>query len=346
MLADTTNRLLQLIELCPFPILELDYQGRIVRLNKSMLDFYNEHLPYTREELQGKPIVELSADLGIEYDQSFIAQVMNGTEVRNEHIQRLGRHWIVNGIPIYDQPNKTFSGVLAIYHDITNYENFKKEMAKLEYLHAIGETASSVAHELRNPATAIRGFIQLLGRKCKDEHTEYYRIILEELDRMNEIIEEFLSLARNRLIEKKPSDLNAILTSIFPILMADALKNDIELSYDLCEDLNIINLNPKEIRQLVLNLARNGIEAMSPKGILTVSTNNLENGVELTISDTGSGITPEILDKIFEPFYTSKNSGTGLGLSVCKNIVEGHNGRIDVTSVVSSGTSFVIYLPS
>lgn len=342
---ETTKRLLHLIEICPLAILELNKEGYITSLNSAMFEFYREYLPYTKEQLLGKSIREISSELGIEFNGSAIDRILSGQNVRNEHIVRLDRHFIVNGIPTNDEESGSLSGVLVIYHDISQYEQVKNEMARLEYLNAIGETASSVAHELRNPATTIRGFVQMLSIKSKDEYRDYFTIIIEELDRMNEIIEDFLSLSRNRYVPKTPYDLNAILYSLYPILSADALKNDIELVYDLCDKIRIVELNSKEIKQLVLNLARNGIEAMQSKGKLTICTKNTTNGVELIVSDTGPGIPPAILQKIFAPFYTSKKNGTGLGLSVSRNIVEGHNGTIHVDSEVGKGTVFTIYLP-
>lgn len=243
-LVQTTNqRLLQLVEVCPLPLLELDENGYIVRLNSEMVDFYTEYLPYTKEELIGKSIKEISAELGIDFEESCISKVMAGREVRNEQIEQVGRCWIVNGVPIYDAETGRMSGGLIIYHDITQYELFKNEMARLETLNAIGETASSVAHELRNPATTVRGFIQLLAMKNKGQYQEYYQLIMDELDRMNIIIEDFLSMARNRTVPKSPQDLNDILTSIRPLLQADALKNGIELVYDLCNSIRLLPLN-------------------------------------------------------------------------------------------------------
>jgi two-component system, sporulation sensor kinase E len=341
----TSQRLSQLIELCPIAILELDKEGHIVRLNTAVINHLNGYLPYTRKQLLGKTIQSVTAELGIDFEHTAIQKVFHGQEIRNEHIVLLDRQLILNAVPVLDPDDGEFAGVLAVYHDITKYENVKNEMSRLEYLNAIGETASSVAHELRNPATTVRGFVQMLSAKCKDEHRDYYSLILEELDRMNEIIENFLSLARNRYIAKAPLNLNNILKSLHPLLAADTLKNDIQLNYELCENIRILELNSKEIRQLVFNLARNAIEAMQPKGILTISTKNVTNGVELTISDTGTGIPPEVTENIFEPFYTSKPNGTGLGLAVSRNIVEGHNGTIQVRSEIGKGTTFTIYLP-
>lgn len=341
-----SSKLACLIDLCPLPIIELDDNGCIANLNKAMQDLYNRYFTYSREVLIGESIQALSSQLGIEYKKSFIARVMDGQEIRNEYLRQLGYDWILNGIPIINADTGRVNGAIAIYHDISEAEKTKQEMARLESLNAIGETAASMAHELRNPACAIRGFVELLQRKCREDQQEYYGIILEELDRMNGIIEDFLSLTRNRLIDKTPLDINEVLRSLYPLILSDALKNGIELEYNLCEKAEALRLNPREIRQLVLNLARNGIDAMSPRGILRISTEKTMSGINLIIQDTGTGIQPELLNKIFEPFYTSKQNGTGLGLAVCRNIIEGHAGTIKVESEVDKGTTFIMFFPN
>jgi PAS domain S-box-containing protein len=342
----TRLKLAHLIDLCPLPILELDSNGCIANLNKAMQDFYNRYLAYSKESLIGESIQSLSSQLGIEYKKSFIARVMNGQEIRNEYARQLDCDWLLHGAPIIDAATGSVNGAIAIYHDISEAEKTKQEMARLEGLNAIGETAGSVAHELRNPACTIRGFVELLQRKCREDQKEYYGIILEELDRMNGIIEDFLSLTRNRLIDKMPLDINEVLRSLYPLILSDALKNGIELEYNLCDKAEALELNSREIRQLVLNLARNGIDAMSPRGTLRISTEKVMSGINLVIQDTGTGIQPELLNKIFEPFYTSKKNGTGLGLAVCRNIVKGHAGAIKVESEVDKGTTFTMFFPS
>lgn len=344
-LNEANSKLSRLIDLCPAAILELDEHGVIVNLNQAMLNFYHDFLPYDRNGIVGRKIGDIAAELGLPFEQSFIFRILNGQEITNQYFERLGRYWILSGIPVRDPETGAVKGALAIYNDITHYETIKSEMARLESLNAIGATASSVAHELRNPATTIKGFLQLLSKKSPPGHKEYFAIVLEELDRMNDIIENFLSLARDRRAEKAASDINQLLHSLQPLLQSDALKNGIDLKYDLGDNLRTLEVNVREIRQLVLNLARNAIEAMPPKGRLTVATRNVLGGVEIAVSDTGTGIAAEALPHIFQPFYTSKKNGTGLGLSVCNNIVQAHGGTISVKSAPGQGTTFTIYLP-
>src|SRR5690606_33717939 len=173
---------------------------------------------------------------------------------------------------------------------------------------------------------------------------EYLRIIIEELDRANGIISDFLSLAQNRIIEKRKQNLHDVLQDMLPLLWADANMRGQTIELDLCDELPELHLNEKEIKQLILNLARNGLEAMKnqEQGKLYIATRLIGDAVELTIADTGEGIPADKLDRLFEPFFTTKSNGTGLGLPLCLSIVERHNGKIDVTSEVGSGTTFTV----
>lgn len=220
----------------------------------------------------------------------------------------------------------------------------KGSMAKFDRLRLVGQMAASVAHEIRNPMTSVKGFLQLL--QSKDDfkaYQDYFALMLEELDRANDIITEYLSLARERGTNPQMYNLNDILTSLLPLLQADALKEDKEI---VCHSGEIVDLHidPREIRQVILNLARNGLEAMNQGGVLEFSTYMEDEKVVLEVKDTGSGIPEEILSKLGTPFLTTKESGTGLGLSISFNILESYRAHVTVNSS-SSGTTFKISFP-
>nr|WP_260440176.1 HAMP domain-containing sensor histidine kinase [Cohnella lubricantis] len=202
--------------------------------------------------------------------------------------------------------------------------------------------AASITHEIRNPMAVIRGFVQLLNERSTSEQNSYFHIILQELDRANGIINDFLSLAQNRIVEKNVSDLHSLLEDLLPLLQADANMRGQQIELSLCEQLDPLELNVKEIKQLVLNLARNGMEAMDDKGVLRIETHNLPDRIELRVTDNGVGIPPEKLERLFEPFYTTKTNGTGLGLALCLSIMERHNGKIHVVSKIGEGTTFIV----
>lgn len=234
------------------------------------------------------------------------------------------------------------SGVLEFNKDITEQKNIEKEMARLDRLNLIGEMAASISHEVRNPMTTVRGFLQLLGKKeCNTKYKEYYELMLSEMDRANGILNEYLSVARPREPDFKLQSINDVFTSLKPLLEADACKAGKKIEFDLGVVPEIL-LDGGEIRQLILNLCRNGLEAMADRGeIIRISTFRQGEKVILSIRDEGVGIPEETIGKLGTPFFTTKDEGTGLGLAVCYGIATKHKAIIEVSSTVE-GTTFAI----
>jgi len=168
--------------------------------------------------------------------------------------------------------------------------------------------------------------------------------MIGELDRANAIITEFLSLARNKAADLKERDLNSIIESLFPLIQADALIAEKNIEKDLVE-LPVLLLDEKEIRQLILNLVRNGLEAMAAGGKLTIRTALIGEEAVLAIQDEGAGIEGEVLDKIGAPFFTTKDTGTGLGLAVCYSIANRHKAEINVETSPAGTTFYVRFKP-
>lgn len=221
----------------------------------------------------------------------------------------------------------------------------KEQVFHLDRLNLVSQMAAGVAHEIRNPMTTITGFLQLIHRKIDESLKDNIQLVLSELMRIDSIITDFLSLARNKITEKRELQLNDIINQMSPFLYAEATKQGLVVQYKLDDEVSLLNLDEKEIKQLVLNLARNSFQAMGSQGTLKIETRQLKNSVMLSISDTGCGISESIQDKIFDPFYTTKPDGTGLGLSICKSIVDRHNGTITIKSKSGQGTTVSISFP-
>jgi len=231
--------------------------------------------------------------------------------------------------------------VLVLGIDITERKHFKQEMARLDRLNLVGEMAASIGHEIRNPMTTVRGYLQLLGDK-KDffHYKDRFELMISELDRANDIISNFLTVAKNKKVDLKLININDIVKAMFPLIQADAFIEDKNIILEL-ENTTDLFLDEKEIRQLILNLARNGLEAMPPGGVLTLKTFLEDKEVVLAVQDHGKGIEPEILKKIGTPFFTTKDNGTGLGLAVCHSIAARHNACINIETC-SEGTTFYV----
>ncbi|WP_338787619.1 PAS domain S-box protein [Metabacillus sp. FJAT-53654] len=229
---------------------------------------------------------------------------------------------------------------LIVLTDITERVHLEKEMYRLDRLNLIGEMAAGIAHEIRNPMTTVHGFLQVTRNDRDNLPVEIVDLMLEELNRANSIITEFLNLAKNKVSVKMKHNLNTIIEALSPLIQAEALRSSKHIYLDLgkCPD---IYLDQKEIRQLILNIALNGLDAMSSGGKLTIKTYIEEQAVILEVKDQGSGISPEVLEKIGTPFFTTKEKGTGLGLAICYSVAERHHADIDIETG-SMGTIFSI----
>lgn len=311
-----------------------DFQ--IIDVNDRFLEFAQ----CTREGALGKTPVELGVPVnefkkirGLFNKQGYIHNLEYLTQ-KNEHILFSSELVVLNGKEC----------ILVTSFDISEKKQMEKEMARLDRLNLIGQMAAGIGHEIRNPMTVVKGYLQLMGAKPKfeAEHSSIATMI-GEIDRANSIITEFLSLVWNKPSEKRSQNLNGILRNLYPLLEADSFTQDKHLILTMQETPDIL-LDSKEISQLVLNLCRNGLEAMQNRGALTLSTYVEQDKVVLSVQDEGSGIAKEHLDKLGTPFFTTKDTGTGLGLASCYSIAERHNARVSVESS-PSGTTFRIYFP-
>lgn len=226
----------------------------------------------------------------------------------------------------------------------TTYERKQNETQKLEL---VGTLAASSAHEIRNPLTGIKGFIQLLKEKYLDEEDQlYFSVIDKEIDRINEIVSEFLVLGKPTAHHLIVYDIRSIVTEVLPILQSEANQNNVELKLVREQDVPLTVLCTKNhIKQILLNLAKNSLEAMENGGTLTIVLRKQQSQVFIDVKDTGKGISKEGLAKIFNPFFTSKDTGTGLGLVVCKQIVSMYKGDIKIESTVNVGTTVTLIFP-
>jgi len=226
----------------------------------------------------------------------------------------------------------------------TELINANKELARLDRLNLVGQMAAGIGHEIRNPMTTVRGYLQLFGAKPEFAGRKTtFDLMISELDQANAIITEFLSLAQTKRTELKCQDLNSILANLYPRLEAATFTQNKQICFIPGEIPNL-DLNRKEITQLVLNLTRNGLEAMGERGCLNVKSYVEDGKVVLAIADEGCGIPAENLRKVGTPFFSTKDNQTGLGLATCYKIAESHNAMIRIDSD-SIGTTFYILFP-
>ncbi|HWR38642.1 MAG TPA: ATP-binding protein [Patescibacteria group bacterium] len=227
--------------------------------------------------------------------------------------------------------------VRLVEKDVQDYAEQAKrqaetEVARLDRLKLVGQMAAGIGHEVRNPLTTVRGYLQLFSRRADMlPVSSQIQLMIEELDRANGIITEFLSLAHNRTVTMERKNLNHIIEALQPLIHSDGVIHGINVSYDLQTVPDII-LDEKKIRQLILNITRNGFEAMVPGKCLFIRTAVEANKVVLSVIDQGEGIDPACMPKLGIPFFTTKEAGTGLGLAVCYSIAHRHGTTIQFLS--------------
>jgi len=318
-------------------------EGRIIKANRA----FARIVGHDHEGVIGQTTLEIRFWLKPLERDHLKQSILDGQSVRDMEIvfgniygeQRLGL-LSSEGLDINGQ-----ACLLSVLTDITEIRRMEVEMSRLDRLNLVGEMAASIGHEIRNPMTTVRGYLQIM-RENKDniQELEYFDLMIEELDRANAIITDFLSLAKNRMVDMKPGDLNAIINKLLPLIQAKALSKDQYIKLEL-GDIPYLLLDNKEIHQLILNLVNNGLESMSLPGYVTIKTYTEDEAVVLAVQDQGQGIDPSLLNKLGTPFLTTKENGTGLGLAVCYRIAVQHNAKIDIETS-ANGTTFYLRFPS
>lgn len=308
--------------------------GRIIEVNQSWL----KNTGYLREEVIGRT----KRDINIWENKNIGEGSISNLEILYSTKEGEKRNGILS---IQEIEVESEAGTIRYYIediiDVTRHKAMEGEMTKLNRLNQIGLMAAGICHELRNSITSVRGFIQILsGRRELYNVKEYFDIMMEEIDRSNGLISEFLSLSRHKTINLKKKNINTCISRLFPMLQAGALNDDKNVRLEISE-LPDICIDENEIRQLVLNLTRNALEASPLNGVVTIATYLENNEVVLQIKDDGKGIEEQVLKSIGTPFFTTKEEGTGMGMVICYRIAEHHNANITIDTG-PSGTSFFV----
>lgn len=256
---------------------------------------------------------------------------------------------LVDSNTLHDESGKMV-GAYVVFKDVTNLRSFGQKIERSDRLAMIGQIAAGTAHEIRNPLTSIKGFLQmfyqLFSEKGMDRERSYTEIMLTEINRINSLVSEFLLLSKPRDVQYQLVDLNVVFDEILPIVENQALLHGIDFQYKSRGQLSMVVGDAELLKQVFINICKNGIEAMGHEGTLSIGHHFETEGdrISIDIHDTGPGIPLYVIDKIFDPFFTTKEEGTGLGLSVCQKIIHDIGGQIRVSSK-GYGTTFHILLP-
>lgn len=309
-------------------------------------------LGVNRSEVLGKHIDEAFA--GIPEEHRLVQrELLDGVKVTNKatswtnDTQRY--ELLVDSQTLHDEGG-TLIGAYVLFKDITNLRSFDQKIERSDRLAMIGQIAAGTAHEIRNPLTSIKGFLQMFMQSFAESGMErersYTEIMLTEINRINTLVSEFLLLSKPRDVQYSIVDLNTVFAEILPIVENQTLLHDMEVRFLPNGTLPLVVGDAELLKQVFLNVCKNGIEAMGKDGVLTID-HHFEaeaDRISINIHDNGHGIPPYVIDKIFDPFYTTKEDGTGLGLSVCQKIIHDIGGQIRISSK-GYGTTFHILLP-
>lgn len=313
--------------------------GRIRSFNRAATEITNLSL----QDVYDQPAAELFPDLVI--DCSPGAQPVNRSEGLYRHAD--GAEMVLGYAvtPARDSQGKGL-GVLVTFQDLTQLKKVEDELKRTDRLAAVGRLAAAMAHEIRNPLASISGSVQLL-RENSPSHSDEQRlmnIVINEADRLNELLTSFLTFARPKPPEKELTDVSLLIDELMILLCADSRFNRIDMVKDYSSGVEMF-LDPQQIRQALWDLAVNAAEALNESGTITFGLNPGERS-SIIVEDNGPGIDPELIKNIFEPFFSTKDKGTGLGLASVYAVVEAHGGSIRVERGEMDGARFELSFPS
>ncbi|MCH6266585.1 EAL domain-containing protein [Neobacillus citreus] len=245
--------------------------------------------------------------------------------------------------PVYDECGE-IEYFIAVGRDISERKRTEELMRKSEQLSVIGQLASSIAHEIRNPLTSIKGFVQLLQKEVN--YPLYLKTILKEIDNIEEITREFLEFAKPHASQMEKLNVTILLQKVFKLFNSQAIVQNVEIIHEFDSDLPNIFCNSNYMKKVFMHILQNAVDAMPNGGTIKVRVQRYgTDSIKMSFIDQGYGISKERIKKIGEPFYSTKEKGTGLGLMICYKIVQEHGGTIEIKSKVNKGTTVDVIIP-
>jgi len=347
-----SNYLNNILESLSGGVLVVDLNGEITLFNQAAEEITGR----SQEEVLGRPYEEIiGLDAGRKHTVLFTLDTGVSLTTREKELQRADGRSIPLGFStsvVRDEAGQVL-GAVEVFNDMTEVKQLEAEVQRVHTLAALGEMAATVAHEIRNPLGGIATFASLLGRDLDtdDPRRRLVNKITEGVGRLNRIVSSLLTYTRPLRLNLHPVNLVELVeeaTAFFEIDL-ERTNEHIAIERDYLETELTCRIDPEQFQQVILNLLQNATQAMPEGGTLTVQVfaadaEDVPHGV-LCIRDTGIGMNAEVQEKLFTPFFTTKEDGTGLGLVTSRKIVDAHSGIIHVESQPGKGTRFFIYLP-
>jgi len=339
----------KLLETMDNAVISVDNKGKIKTFNRKSEEIFGKK----KEEVLNKDCQEV-LNLNILGESIFKKCLLEKKNITQEMIleeKDLKKKILDLNSSFLTDESGEINGVVVVIRDVTEIKDLNEEVARHKRLAALGKLSAGIAHEIRNPLSSIRGLAQFVYNSFSktDERKEDLNTIIQEVDRLNKLVVQVLDFAKL----KKPSltrfSLNDLIRRITELFKLEIKDKQIKFSLELSPDISQIQADEDQIRQILMNVIINAIQAIPKKGEIKIKTEKAllkgEPAIKLIIEDSGIGITEKDFNQIFDPFFSTKEKGSGLGLSIVYKLVEAHQGEIKVESKEGKGTKFVIFLP-
>lgn len=328
-----------LVRNMPIGLLAVDQDNRIISSNEHARDLFNGDAM----EIQGQDVARILPDALVR----LLKKVNTQSGLISEDVLLPSGN---NGEQIWEVVAAAFAdeevpeGKILLARNVTTIRGLEKEVARSRHLNAIGSLAAGVAHEIRNPLSSIKGFAvyfkQRLSGNADDEQTA--DIMIAETERLNRVISQLIEFARPLTLKKEKTALTNLVRQTVKLVEAEAQENNVQIDVLVPENLPDVEIDPDKIKQVLLNIFLNALAAMQGGGRLSIALEQRQNAVEAVITDTGTGIDEKDLPRIYDPYFTSKPAGTGLGLAVVQKIMEAHGALLKIDSETETGTRVIL----
>lgn len=322
----------------------MDLEGKVIQVNRAFEQLFG----YEEVELFGMrhPTVPESHQME---NRQMINLLLAGKKLPAQETMRVTKSGEIIPVSVTVSPIRDSDGTIRAFASICRDMRTRNKMEELlrrsEKLTTVGQLAAGVAHEIRNPLTTLRGFLQL-QQQSKTLKLSHVSLMLSELDRINLIVGEFLILAKPQATKFVTKDIRDVLHDVLQFLDSEAHLHNIVFQMVFTEEQCRISCEENQLKQVFINLLKNAIEAMPNGGNIHISITKRKNSILISITDEGIGIPEDMISKIGDPFFTRKETGTGLGIMVSQRIINGHQGTMDIQSQVNVGTTVRLTLPA
>ena len=339
----------KLLETMDNAVISVDNKGNIKTFNRKSEEIFGKK----REEVLNKDCQEV-LNLNINEKSLFKKCLLEKKNIAREIIldeKGLKKKILDINTSFLTDESGEITGVVAVIRDVTEIKDLNEEVARHKRLAALGKLSAGIAHEIRNPLSSIRGLAQFVYNSFSrtDERKEDLKTIIQEVDRLNKLVVQVLDFAKLKKPNLTKFSLNDLIRNIAELFKLEIKNKQIKFNLELSPDISQIQADEDQVRQILMNVIINAIQAIPKKGEIKIKTEKAllrgESAIKLIIKDSGVGIPEKDFNQIFDPFFSTKEKGSGLGLSIVYKLTEAHQGEIKVESKEGEGTKFVIFLP-